>query len=246
MTHEEMSELYELYALGVLEGEERAEIRQHLADGCEVCREGVERAAVQNVAVLAAMTTEAVPSLRLRRRLVAGIGAATGARIWWAWAATAACAVAVTWSGIVAWRTSRELETARQQLLNTDRELARARIVLDVLNAPDTRTVFFGQEKQQPPRGSVFVNPRRGVLLIASRLPQLPAGRIYEMWVIPKGGAPQPAGLFQASAAGTAMHTREGAVDLATTGAVAVTVEPEAGSNAPTSTPIIVAPVAGT
>ncbi len=41
------------------------------------------------------------------------------------------------------------------------------------------------------------------------------------------------------------MHSIEGPVDVETTGAVAVTVEPEAGSSAPTTTPIIVAPVAG-
>ena len=65
-----------------------------------------------------------------------------------------------------------------------------------------------------------------------------------QMWVIPKGGAPRPAGLFQ-SEGGTALHILSGPVDLATLGAIAVTLEPEAGSQAPTSTPIIVAAVAG-
>lgn len=245
MTHEEMRDLYELYALGVLEGEERAEIAQHLGSGCDVCRGDIQRAAIQNVVILAAMTPETVPSRRVRGRLLAGMGVAgrTWGRV--AWAAAAACLVAVAWSGVRAYRMSTELDAARQHALVTDTELARVRLVLDVLNAPDTRTVVFGQEKHEPPRGSVFVNPHSGVLLIAARLPQLAAGKIYEMWVIPKAGAPKPAGLFRATAAGTAMHTIEGPVDVETTGAVAVTVEPEAGSNAPTSTPIIVAPVAG-
>ena len=245
MTHEEMSELYELYALGVLDGEERDEIGQHLSTGCEVCQTGLRRAAMQNVAILAALTPEAVPSGRVRVRLLAGMGIAGRTWTWLGWAAAAACLVAAAWLGVRGSQMSDELTAARQQAALTDHELARVRVVLDVLNAPDTRAVVFGQEKHEPPKGSVFVNPHSGVVLIASRLPQLAATQIYEMWVIPKGGAPKPAGLFRATAAGTAIHSLEGPVDLETTGAVAVTVEPEAGSSAPTSTPIIVAPVAG-
>jgi anti-sigma-K factor RskA len=61
------------------------------------------------------------------------------------------------------------------------------------------------------------------------------------MWIIPKGGAPLPAGLFQSQSDGTAMYLRKGAVDIASTGAIAVTLEPEAGSQAPTTQPLIVA-----
>jgi anti-sigma-K factor RskA len=88
------------------------------------------------------------------------------------------------------------------------------------------------------------VSPR-GVLLIASNLPALAPGRTYQMWLIPKGGAPRPAGLFRSDARGGAVHILESAVDVAGTGAMAISVEPEGGSVQPTTTPIIVAPVAG-
>ena len=65
------------------------------------------------------------------------------------------------------------------------------------------------------------------------------------MWVIPKGGAPRPAGVFYPNPDGTAVHILAGAVDLASLSAVAVTVEPEAGSPAPTSPIIIAASIAG-
>ena len=61
------------------------------------------------------------------------------------------------------------------------------------------------------------------------------------MWLIPKGGAPRPAGLFQSTDAGSAVHVLSGPIDTAALGAVAVTVEPEAGSPAPTSQPLITA-----
>ncbi len=117
------------------------------------------------------------------------------------------------------------------------------RPVLAFLNSPDTKLVNFGAGAPAPPKGSILVNPRDGVLLMASNLPPLPAGRTYQMWLIPKGGAPQPAGLFQSLANGTALHTQPGVVAADTT--VAVTVEPEAGSPAPTTTPLFAVTVAG-
>ena len=68
-----------------------------------------------------------------------------------------------------------------------------------------------------------------------------PSGKAYEMWVIPKGGKPVPAGLFQSETNGTAMHIERGPIDVNGTGAVAVTLENEAGAAQPTSQPIIVA-----
>ena len=85
------------------------------------------------------------------------------------------------------------------------------------------------------------MNPTRGVLLIASNLPRTAADKIYEMWIIPKGAKPVPAGLFQSQDDGSAMHVRPGTVDLASTAAVAVTVENQAGADQPTTTPLIVA-----
>jgi anti-sigma-K factor RskA len=101
--------------------------------------------------------------------------------------------------------------------------------------------VNFGQPEDVPPRGNVYLHPRLGVLLIASNLPPLDADRAYEMWIIPPDGAPRPAGLFQATGDGTAVHLLSQQIDLAQVGAVAVTEEPSAGSPGPTSTPIIVA-----
>ena len=241
VTHEEMQDIYELYALGVLEEEERAEISQHLASGCAVCLGAVKRAAMQNAGVLAAMTPDSAPPRRVGARLREGVGIRARGWTWAAWVAAAACLVAMAWSGLRSWRMAQDLEATRREVQRTDLELARMRAVLDVLNAPGTRAVSFGQEKQMPPRGSVFVNPQKGVVLIASHLPQLSAGWAYEMWVIPKTGAPKPAGVFWATEGGTAVHTLQGPLDVASTGAVAVTVEPDKGSNAPTSKPIIVA-----
>jgi anti-sigma-K factor RskA len=87
---------------------------------------------------------------------------------------------------------------------------------------------------------AIYLHPRLGVLLIASNLPPLSANQAYEMWVIPKGGAPRPAGVFQSAQDGTAIHVLGEAIDITQVGAVAVTIEPASGSAAPTM-PIIIA-----
>jgi len=245
MTHQEMLELYEFYALGLLEADGRAEIDEHLRQGCETCRAGVRRAVAMNSTILA-LAGDTEPPKRLRRRVLAGFGLQ---RPNWGWTAiwgvaTAGLLMAALWFSTDARRNRSELALARQQVTRSAAELTRVQAVLEFLNSPDTRQVTFGKGEMEPPRGTVLVNPMSGVLLIASNLPALPAGKTYEMWLIPKGGAPKPAGLFRSDASGSAVHLARGPVDRWTS-AVAVSVEPEAGSAAPTTTPIVVAPVGG-
>jgi len=245
MTCEELRDDYELYALGTLEGEERDEISRHLARGCDNCTEGVRRASLVN-AWIATSAPEVAPPARLRRRVreIAGVERPRYASWHWAWAALCAALIAIAvYLGSEVRRSSAELADARKKLRETVAESAAGRQLLELLNAPETKRVSFGEAQPRPPRGTVFVNARAGVLLVASNLPVLPAGKTFEFWVIPKGGAPKPAGLFRGGANGTATHLVSGPVDP-NTAAVAVSVEPESGSNAPTTTPIVVAPVA--
>ena len=73
-----------------------------------------------------------------------------------------------------------------------------------------------------------------------------PAGKAYELWYIPKakGASPARAGMFQSQSDGTVMQMIPGPIDANTTAAIAVTLENEAGVDAPTSTPVIVATLA--
>jgi anti-sigma-K factor RskA len=78
--------------------------------------------------------------------------------------------------------------------------------------------------------------------LVVHRLPQLPAGRIYEMWVQRGNAAPVPTGtLFGVRAGGSAAVGVSGSLDGVS--AVLVTQEPAGGTPAPTSAPVIVARV---
>jgi hypothetical protein len=246
MTHEELSEIYELYALGVLASDEKSEIDEHLARGCPECSGGVRQAIEMN-AILLTLPEQVKPPKRLRRRVLASIGAEPKPRGWTlGWAIAAGClAIALLAMGVKMGGDLRtvnaRLDQARRDLRSSNSQLSKMREIMQFLNEPQTVQATFGGSQPLPPRGRVFVNANRGVLLIASNLPPAPAGKTYEMWIVPKGGAPRPAGLFQSDPQGNAIHLLAGPVDTAHTAAIAVSVEPDSGSSAPSTTPIIVA-----
>jgi anti-sigma-K factor RskA len=244
MTCDQLHDEYELYAMGLAEEPEKSELGSHLHDGCPVCAAGVRRAR-ELLALMATTPPEVAPSPNLRRRIMASAGVEQPRRGWgWTplWAAVAALGLMTAFyfygrerdTGL---KLARLQELARTQAI----ELSRLNEALAMLNQPETRQVTFGEGAPKPPRGRVFVNPSGGVLLMASNLPPAPDGKTYEMWLIPKTGNPIPAGLFQADTQGTAMHIHRINVDVASTKAVAVTLEPAGGVAQPTSQPVIVA-----
>jgi anti-sigma-K factor RskA len=243
MTCEELREQYELYALGLLDEPELSELQAHLAREGDTCIAGVRRAR-ELMASLAGSVPLAEPPAHLREKVLAQFGAPP--RRAWSWtpvwiAVSAALAVAIVWVDLDRRQQTRAVAMVQVEVQRKNAELARLNEALALMNDPAVKEVVFGAGAPAPPKGRVFVHPRQGVLLLAYNLPPAPAGKIYEMWVIPKGGSPVAAGLFQSEADGTALYMRRGAVDVAATGAVAVTLEAAAGATAPTSTPIIVA-----
>lgn len=250
MNCDELRDSYELYALGLADELERSEIRAHLERDCPTCVPGV-RAGRELTTLIGATAPAAEPPARLRKRVLALAAGQTASRLKGppVWAAVAAGAlIAAVVFNTRAHRASAELAQADAELRRVQaesaaqtRELARLNEAFAILNQPDVKQVTFGGAAPQPPRGRVFLDPARGVLLVASNLPPAPAGKTYEMWVIPKGGQPVPAGLFQSAADGTALHVRPGPVNVAGTAAVAVTLELAAGATVPNLPPVFAA-----
>ena len=52
MTCEELSDLFELYALGLLESEEKMEVDEHLGRGCPSCSKNLNSALAVNALLL--------------------------------------------------------------------------------------------------------------------------------------------------------------------------------------------------
>ncbi len=79
-------------------------------------------------------------------------------------------------------RAAAELQRVQAESVVQTRELARLNEAFAILNQPDVKQVIFGGGAPQPPRGRIFLQPARGVLLLASNLPPAPAGKTYQMW----------------------------------------------------------------
>ena len=229
MICEQLEGEYELHALGLSADTERVEIENHLRQGCARCRAGIQEALLTN-----AMIMQLAPDVKLppglRKRVMSSVRVRSSNWGWRAVWVTAAAALVVS----VVWHGAENSQKPKYT--------AQARETLAILNEPETRQIVFGQSAPVPPQGRVLVNAKHGVMLLASNLPQAPAGKTYELWVIPKGGSPKPSGLFQSDVHGAAMYVSAGPVEMSRLGAVAVTLEPETGSATPTTTPVIVAP----
>jgi len=243
MTCEELRDEYGLYALGLADEPKKSELGEHLNRGCRTCTDGV-RGARSTMTLLGASAEPMAPPSRLRRRVMASVGVESRGWGWFAplWAGVSAlCLVTAFYfygrDRDNALQLARAREAARAQSI----ELARWNDVLAMLNQPETRQVTFGGAATQQPRGRALMNPKGGVLLLASNLPAPPPGKTYEMWLIPQVGDPAPAGLFQSDADGWAMHLQKAPVNIPEIKAVAVTLEPSGGVARPTSDPVIVA-----
>jgi anti-sigma-K factor RskA len=92
-----------------------------------------------------------------------------------------------------------------------------------------------------PPRGkAIYSRERNGLVFVASNLNQLPPQKAYELWLLPMQGAPIPAGVFKPDAHGSAMVMNPPNIPSGVEAkAFAITIEPEQGSPAPTTAPIM-------
>jgi hypothetical protein len=132
-----------------------------------------------------------------------------------------------------------ELETgsAAQQV-----ELQEARQLMASLTSADAEhfTLVAGKTPPQPQGKAIYVRSSGVLMFLATNMPAPPPQKVYELWVIPASGAPIPAGVFRPDARGSATVFRPPLPAGVEAKTIAITVEPEAGSSAPTSQPIMV------
>jgi anti-sigma-K factor RskA len=71
---------------------------------------------------------------------------------------------------------------------------------------------------------------QKGVLLMVGNLAPAPTGKMYETWIVPRSGAPRPAGQLVAAGGGSLVGLIPSPVEPASIRAVAVSIE-SAGSS---------------
>ena len=252
-SHEPYDTLASLHAVRALDGEELRDFEAHLAAGCPRCATAVrqtEQALAR--AAMAGPPETPPPGVReavLRRAAPRGQGRG-GWLPWAAGLATAAVAAGAMSAEYVAsqyesrlGQMARETSVAREQLAQNEatlrEEVDAYRGAVELLRDPATRMVELrGQASAGSAVARVLWTDKAGGLLVATKLPPVPAGKAYALWVT-DGEVPRAAGVFAPDDSGRA--TLKVAAARASTRVVGVTLEAAEGAPAPTG-PVVLAP----
>jgi hypothetical protein len=162
---------------------------------------------------------------------------------WIPWTAVAALLLIAAGLGEKLHLANIELQRQAAQLASQAGINQRAREVLDVLTAPKAQHILLtaGSPRPAPTARAFYLASRGALVLEASNLAQIGAGKTYELWVIPANGtAPIPAGLFRPDTAGSASVVLPRIPEGVEAKAFGITIEPAGGSSAPTL-PIVLA-----
>ena len=231
------------YALDALTDRDRARFERHLA-GCDACRQ--EAASLREAAARLPAASAVQPPGRLRGQVLAEVartrqqppftadrpadpGAGRRAVRWRA----PRMAVAIAGGFMLVALVLGGLFIDTQHRLS--QEQAHGRAIAAVLNAPDA-TIMSARAAAGGTATVVMSHRDRALVLTTARLPALPAGRRYQVWLM---------GSHRARAAGMLPMPRQGMTapmvvsGLAAGDAVALTVESASGASSPSSAPVV-------
>lgn len=224
-----MSDIHKLsgaYALDAVDDLERAAFERHLNE-CEDCR--TEVASLRETTALLAESVAVTPPPELRASVLAGIThvrplppiVAPARRAAWFPVLVAASIVAILGIAAAVWQPWTPSDngslTAAEQ----------------VLRAPDAQSVAL--DLGAAGQATVTRSPSVGKAVIATKgMAAAPEGKVYELWLQSEKGVMVPAGLMPNKPDATMLL--EG--DASNAKAAGITIEPEGGSDKPTSAPI--------
>jgi anti-sigma-K factor RskA len=128
-------------------------------------------------------------------------------------------------------------DTVRALLAARDSTIAALDSLVTTLTEDDVRTARL-TATGDPEAMRLTWNRRRGVVVVtAARLASPDSGRVYQLWGIARGGAPQSLGVFRPS--GGALRVVLPVPPGAAMDVAAVTVEPAGGSVRPSGPPVM-------
>ncbi len=254
-----VQDLAAAYALGALGPEEAREFAEFLSSSPEARHEVGEYREI--AALLALAAPSAAPRADLRARVLGGLqprrawGAvpSRGARhprpmlLWGALAASLLAAVGLG-ANLLSLRgrvtaLETELAASERSLAERGRELAERLATLNSILEPGVRLYQLTASGDPDPGIQLFWDRQRNLAIVHGfRLKPVSKGHAYQLWFI-KDGKPVPSITFKPESTG---HVRIERIPVPSDGslsAAAVTVEPESGSQQPTSPIILVGPL---
>lgn len=266
ISHEDLA----LYSVQALSPAESAEVKAHL-NTCARCRAALAEAladvsligmsapqqdipagarqrfmaAVENTPQTSPGVTESSPVAMSTPPVHSHKGGA-GWMTWLGWIIAAAAILAAIALGLQDSFLENRLTQDQRQVAQLTAQASQAQnlqSLLDALTSPQAQQVTLTETRRPAaPVGHATYLWQSGTLVFeASNLRPVPAGKTYELWLIPANGqAPIPAGLFRPDASGSASVVMPPLPKGVKAKAFGVTVEQAQGSNAPTL-PIVMA-----
>lgn len=255
-THEQYRDDLPLLAAGALSSGEAAALLSHVSQ-CPECQN--QLAGLKNAAAQVGIAQGSVqPPQHLRARILdqvrrdrqpstfkfpSPVKSNARSSLWFLVPAFAALVLAVL--AVANWQKVQRLESdnqkLRSQVRDNDSALKRSRALLETLTAADALHVTLtATGKPAPPDAkTIYSAQQHALVLTANNLAPLPPDRAYQLWLLPKTGAPVPYGTFKPDSHGNAVLVMTQLAPQSPK-AFAVTVENEAGSPVPTSPILLV------
>lgn len=232
------------YALDALTEADRVRFERHLAE-CDVCRQ--EATSLREAAARLSAATATAPPARVRDQILAVVAstrqlppvtgerqAGTGDSRRHLRPMAPRLAVAIIGGCLLVALVLGGLFVNTQHRLS--QEQAHSRAITAVLNAPDA--TMMNVHAPTGGTATVIMSHRdHALVLTTARLPALPAGRRYQIWLM-RQGTMHPAGMLPAPHQGM---TAPVVVAGVTAGdGIGLSVEPVTGSVHPTSRPVLI------
>jgi len=236
MVHDDYKEMIPARALSALDAAEEQALNEHL-ENCAECRKDLEN--WQATAAALSLTPDPVePSPQVRERIlsevrkdlssnVIPIRSASKRNIWSSFGSLGAIAAVVLFAALsiglaVLWRQNQKLERSNE--------------FVELVNTPGAKvSELRGTEPSQSATAKLAYDRAGRAILMASKLPSVPQGKAYQLWFIVGNKPPMPGKTFVPDSAGNAVLKDKLPREAIDANVFAITVEPERGSNAPTS-----------
>ncbi len=242
VSHESLLDDVAVYALGALPSHEARRVRDHL-DSCAMC--SAEYAALAPAVATIGMSAQACEdqntgavtvSPLLKARIMREVRRNTSSRgitrkttgrtiVWPAYLVAAACFAIALFSTLTNISLTSQLRSAQSQ-------------VASVQSRSTSLARNLAEQRFDVTDGQV-VRVHHRIYLTFHGIPKPPHGKVYQAWTLAKGSKTMaPSLTFVPDSQGSAVVALPVNADV--TSAVAVSVEPEGGSKAPTSKPVVV------
>jgi anti-sigma-K factor RskA len=230
---DELNVLAGAYVLDALDAGERRVFEDHLQT-CEECTEEVR--GMRATAAELSRTVEVTPPPQLRAQVLAAVSQVRplppvvdnvvalrrlrASRSTWQVLAAACALIAVIGTG---WGFSQHQAANRAAT-------AQARMVASLIAEPDVSATTTSLS--QGSGTVIYAKDEHKVVLIGRDMPALPAGKTYQLWMLPATGKAVSGGTFTTDSSGNVAYQTDG--DLSAFNRMGISVEPAGGSAQPT------------